>query len=32
MGRVMAVVKDRLGTRLEPARASALVKGALAAG
>jgi uncharacterized protein YqeY len=30
MGRVMAAVKARLGTAIEPARASALVKGALA--
>ena len=30
MGRVMATVKERLGTSIEPARASALVKGALA--
>jgi uncharacterized protein len=30
MGRVMAAVKERLGTSIEPARASALVKGALA--
>ena len=29
MGRVMALVKDRLGTSIEPARASALVKAAL---
>jgi uncharacterized protein len=30
MGRVMAEVKARLGTQIEPARASALVKAALA--
>ncbi|MEO7240283.1 MAG: GatB/YqeY domain-containing protein [Sphingomicrobium sp.] len=30
MGRVMALVKERLGTSIEPARASALVKAALA--
>jgi uncharacterized protein YqeY len=30
MGRVMAAVKERLGTSIEPARTSALVKGALA--
>ena len=30
MGRVMAVVKERLGGSIEPARASALVKSALA--
>jgi uncharacterized protein YqeY len=30
MGRVMAEVKTRLGTSIEPARASALVKGMLA--
>ncbi len=30
MGRVMAEVKTRLGTSIEPARASALVKGLLA--
>ena len=30
MGRVMAEVKTRLGTQIEPARASALVKAALA--
>ena len=30
MGRVMAEVKVRLGTQIEPARASALVKAALA--
>ena len=30
MGRVMAAVKARLGTSIEPARASALVKAALA--
>ena len=30
MGRVMAEVKSRLGTQIEPARASALVKAALA--
>jgi len=29
MGRVMALVKERLGTSIEPARASALVKGSL---
>jgi uncharacterized protein YqeY len=29
MGRVMGVVKERLGTSIEPARASALVKAAL---
>jgi uncharacterized protein YqeY len=29
MGRVMALVKERLGTSIEPARASALVKAAL---
>ena len=29
MGRVMALVKDRLGTSIEPARASGLVKAAL---
>ena len=29
MGRVMAVVKERLGASIEPARASALVKAAL---
>ena len=29
MGKVMALVKERLGTAIEPARASALVKGAL---
>ncbi len=29
MGRVMALVKERLGARMEPARASALVKGML---
>jgi uncharacterized protein YqeY len=29
MGRVMALVKERLGTAIEPARASALVKAAL---
>jgi uncharacterized protein YqeY len=29
MGRVMALVKERLGTCIEPARASALVKAAL---
>ena len=29
MGRVMALVKERLGASIEPARASALVKGAL---
>jgi uncharacterized protein YqeY len=29
MGRVMALVKERLGTSLEPARASALVRSAL---
>jgi uncharacterized protein len=31
MGRVMALVKDRLGASIEPARASALVKAALSA-
>jgi uncharacterized protein len=30
MGRVMALVKDRLGTSIDPARASRLVKAALA--
>lgn len=30
MGRVMTLVKDRLGASIEPARASALVKAALA--
>ena len=30
MGKVMAAVKDRLGTSIEPARASGLVKAALA--
>jgi uncharacterized protein YqeY len=30
MGRVMALVKERLGAAIEPARASALVKAALA--
>ena len=30
MGRVMAAVKDKLGSSIEPARASALVKGLLA--
>ena len=30
MGKVMAVVKERLGTSIEPARASGLVKDALA--
>jgi uncharacterized protein YqeY len=30
MGRVMALVKERLGTSIEPARASALVKSRLA--
>ena len=30
MGRVMALVKERLGTSIEPARASSLVKAALA--
>ena len=30
MGRVMALVKERLGTGIEPARASGLVKAALA--
>ena len=30
MGRVMALVKERLGASIEPARASALVKAALA--
>ena len=29
MGRVMALVKERLGAAIEPARASALVKAAL---
>ena len=29
MGRVMALVKERLGTAIEPARASGLVKAAL---
>jgi uncharacterized protein YqeY len=29
MGRVMALVKERLGTSIEPARASALVKASL---
>jgi len=29
MGRVMGLVKERLGTSIEPARASALVKAAL---
>jgi len=29
MGRVMALVKERLGGSIEPARASALVKAAL---
>jgi uncharacterized protein YqeY len=29
MGRVMALVKERLGPSIEPARASALVKAAL---
>jgi hypothetical protein len=29
MGRVMALVKERLGTSIEPARASGLVKAAL---
>jgi uncharacterized protein YqeY len=29
MGRVMALVKERLGASIEPARASALVKAAL---
>jgi uncharacterized protein YqeY len=29
MGRVMALVKERLGTSIEPTRASALVKSAL---
>jgi uncharacterized protein YqeY len=29
MGRVMGLVKDRLGTSIEPARASGLVKAAL---
>ena len=32
MGRVMAAVKERLGPSIEPARASALVKGALGGG
>ena len=31
MGRVMALVKERLGTSIEPARASGLVKSALSA-
>jgi uncharacterized protein YqeY len=31
MGRVMALVKERLGARVEPARASGLVKAALGA-
>jgi hypothetical protein len=31
MGRVMALVKDRLGASIEPARASGLVKAALSA-
>ena len=31
MGRVMALVKERLGTSIEPARASSLVKAALGA-
>jgi uncharacterized protein YqeY len=31
MGRVMALVKERLGTSIEPARASGLVKAALGA-
>ena len=31
MGRVMALVKERLGASIEPARASALVKAALSA-
>ena len=31
MGRVMALVKERLGTSIEPARASGLVKAALSA-
>ena len=31
MGRVMALVKERLGAAIEPARASALVKAALSA-
>ena len=31
MGRVMGEVKSRLGTQIEPARASALVKAALSA-
>ena len=30
MGRVMALVKERLGTSIDPARASGLVKAALA--
>jgi hypothetical protein len=29
MGRIMALVKERLGTSIEPARASGLVKAAL---
>jgi uncharacterized protein YqeY len=29
MGRVVTLVKERLGTAIEPARASALVKSAL---
>ena len=32
MGRVMALVKERLGAAIEPARASALVRGLLAGG
>jgi uncharacterized protein len=32
MGRVMALVKERLGASIEPARASALVKAALSVG
>ena len=32
MGRVMAAVKERVGTSIEPARASGLVKGALGGG
>ncbi len=32
MGRVMSLVKERLGTAIEPARASGLVKAALAGG
>ena len=30
MGQVMGLVKQRLGTNIEPARASAIVKGKLA--